>query len=161
MGDPRLAPPRVEAQPSDCSRRCDRPHRVLCSSCASARRALTARPSARWLEDRSSNRNSGLGKRGPQPDSRTAGNAVAMASFRLGRRLRYVYEPVFLSGAIPVTNDSPSMAPLIPNTVTVPAPGHSVEPTSKTWWVAGLLFCLRAQFDRTNSNPGRYALPSN
>jgi hypothetical protein len=39
----------------------------------------------------------GLGKRGPQPDSRSAGNAVAKASFRLGRRLRYVYGPVFLS----------------------------------------------------------------
>src|SRR6266404_6034633 len=31
-------------------------------------------------------------------------------------------------------------------------PGHSVEPTSKTRSVACLLFCLRAQFGRTNPN---------
>jgi len=32
----------------------------------------------------------------------------------------------------------------------VPESGHSVEPTPKTWSVAGLRSCLRAQFDRTN-----------
>jgi len=40
-------------------------------------------------------------------------------------------------------------------------PGYSVEPTSKTWSVACLLFCLRAQFGRTNLNPSRYELRSN
>src|SRR6266516_4788327 len=35
-------------------------------------------------------------------------------------------------------------------------PGHSVEPTSKTWSVACLLFCLRAQFGRTNPNLNKY-----
>jgi len=43
----------------------------------------------------------------------------------------------------------------------VPVPGHSVEPTPKTWSVAGLLPCLREQFDRTNPNPDKYELPSN
>src|SRR5258707_8705561 len=33
-------------------------------------------------------------------------------------------------------------------------PGRSVEPTSKTCSVACLLFCSRAQFGRTNPNPG-------
>ena len=41
------------------------------------------------------------------------------------------------------------------------APKSSLEPTSKTWSVAGLLFCLRAQFGRANPNPGRYELGSN
>src|SRR5882724_10551796 len=40
-------------------------------------------------------------------------------------------------------------------------PENSFGPTSRTWSVAGLLFCSRAQFGRTNPNPGRYALPSN
>jgi len=38
-----VAPPRVDAQASDCSGRYDRGHRVLCSSCVRARQALTAR----------------------------------------------------------------------------------------------------------------------
>ena len=39
--------------------------------------------------------------------------------------------------------------------------GHSVEPTLKTCSVAGLLFCLRAQFGHANPHPGRYELGSN
>src|SRR2546426_185513 len=36
-------------------------------------------------------------------------------------------------------------------------PGHSVEPTSKTWSVACLLYCLRAQFGRVTPNPIRFS----
>lgn len=68
----------------------------------------------------------------------------------------YVYGPVFLSGAIPVSNDSPSMAPPISNAVKLPAAGNSPGPTSRTCSVVGLLSRLRAQFGRVNSNPGRY-----
>ena len=39
-------------------------------------------------------------------------------------------------------------------------PGNSLGPTSTTWSVACRLFCLRAQFRRTNSNPSRYELGS-
>jgi len=40
-------------------------------------------------------------------------------------------------------------------------PGNSLGPTSRTWSVAGLLFCLRAQFGRTNPNLSTYTLGSN
>src|ERR1700719_473580 len=39
--------------------------------------------------------------------------------------------------------------------------GNSLEPTPRTWSVAGRLFCLRAQFDRASPNLSTYKLGNN